>query len=388
MPRVLKRSLFLLPFLLPGLCSAQEAVPQPAGGDTFNPALFTLIGLAVILVFINGVLANVLRQLAQACTEKIRAERRSMVSGKSLLLLLTLSLSAVWAQAQETAEAAAGNTPALISGIPADQFYFLVLLNGFLLLILLVLSALVRMLTRELRGIPAKAHIPRRIFKRNFLDLLNKSVDVNQESDILMDHDYDGIRELDNDLPPWWKWGFVLTIISAAIYMGYYHMAGGPGQVEEYRMAMARAEEEQRIYLANAANNVDEHSVTLVTDAGELAGAEAIFQTACAACHAKDGGGGVGPNLTDKFWMHGGGLKEIFKSIKYGWPDKGMKSWKDDYSPKQIAALASYIENLKGSSPAVPKAPQGEPEQTAAPDSSTAAAVPVPAADPSSSGTL
>jgi cytochrome c oxidase cbb3-type subunit 3 len=103
----------------------------------------------------------------------------------------------------------------------------------------------------------------------------------------------------------------------------------------------------------------------MLDEAGIASGAT-IFQTACAACHAKDGGGGVGPNLTDEYWLHGGSLSDVFKSIKYGWPDKGMKSWKDDFSPKQIAELTSYIKSIKGTKPAAPKEKQGEIYQEAA----------------------
>ena len=90
-----------------------------------------------------------------------------------------------------------------------------------------------------------------------------------------------------------------------------------------------------------------------------LAGGQKIFSTACTPCHLADGGGSVGPNLTDDYWIHGNTIQDIFKTIKYGYPEKGMKSWQEDYTPAQIAQLASFIKSLQGTHPAKPKEPQG-----------------------------
>ena len=123
---------------------------------------------------------------------------------------------------------------------------------------------------------------------------------------------------------------------------------------------MQEAEQQREAYLAKAKNNVDENTVKQLTDASDLDAGKKAFTTMCAACHAADGGGGVGPNLTDEYWLHGGSVKDIFKTITYGWPDKGMKSWKDDYSPLQIQQLTSYVMSLHGTKPATPKEAQGE----------------------------
>ena len=137
-------------------------------------------------------------------------------------------------------------------------------------------------------------------------------------------------------------------------------------------MAMKEADEQRTVYLAKAKNNVDENTVTQLTDASDLDAGKKVFTTMCAACHAPDGGGTVGPNLTDDYWLHGGGVKDVFKTITYGWPDKGMKSWKDDYSPLQIQQIASYVLSLHGTKPATPKEPQGtlyKPSEAPATDS-------------------
>lgn len=189
---------------------------------------------------------------------------------------------------------------------------------------------------------------------------LNSFKPVEQEADIDLGHDYDGIRELDNRLPPWWLYGFYACVVFAVVYLWRYHVSHtAPSSEQEYQLAMQEADERKAAYLAKAASNVDEHSVKLLTDAGDLAAGQRIFETACFACHGKAGEGGVGPNLTDAYWLHGGSVNDIFKTIKYGVPEKGMKSWRDDYSPSQIAQIASYIHSLKGSNPPNGKAPQG-----------------------------
>src|SRR5690606_23787736 len=112
-------------------------------------------------------------------------------------------------------------------------------------------------------------------------------------------------------LPPWWKYGFVFTIVFACGYMWYYHVHGGPNQIDEYTAALKKAEKEKAAYMAKAGNAVDETNVTLIDDKTALADAATIFKNTCAACHREDGGGMVGPNLTDNYWLHGGSLQDV-----------------------------------------------------------------------------
>jgi len=183
---------------------------------------------------------------------------------------------------------------------------------------------------------------------------------MKEEAQIDLGHNYDGIRELDNRLPPWWLYGFYVCIIFAAIYLYRYHVAhSAPLSAEELKNEMVKADSAKAQYLRTSANNVDENTVKLLTDVNDLDAARKIFSTVCAACHRPDGGGLIGPNLTDDYWLHGGSIKDVFKTIKYGWPEKGMQSWKDVYSPVQIAQLASYVKSLRGTNPPNPKEPQG-----------------------------
>jgi cytochrome c oxidase cbb3-type subunit 3 len=191
--------------------------------------------------------------------------------------------------------------------------------------------------------------------------LFTKAIPLEKEADHVLDHDYDGIRELDNALPPWWKYGFYITILVAVIYLLRFHVwHTGPTPEQEYNTEMATAAKQIEEYRKKAGDMVDEKTVTLA-DAAGIAEGKKIFQSNCFACHGAKGEGGVGPNLTDNYWLHGGTINEVFKTIKYGVPEKGMQSWEKTYSPSEIRDLASYVKSLAGTNPPNAKAPQGEP---------------------------
>lgn len=190
---------------------------------------------------------------------------------------------------------------------------------------------------------------------------LTNAVPLEQESTIILNHDYDGIKELDNHLPPWWTYLFYTTAVFAVVYMFIYHVSGSmPLQTAEYNMEIALAAEIKAQNRSETKSDIDEANVTLSDNPSDLKKGAKIYQQQCAACHKSQGEGGIGPNLTDDYWLHGGSFKEIFATIKYGVPDKGMISWKPLLSPVQMRAVASYIKTLKGSNPPNAKAPQGE----------------------------
>ncbi|NBL64034.1 c-type cytochrome [Flavobacterium sp. NST-5] len=181
------------------------------------------------------------------------------------------------------------------------------------------------------------------------------------ENEILLHHDYDGIQELDNDLPPWWKNLFYACIIFGVIYMAKYHIFGSPSQSEEFQVEMAEAKLAVEEYKKNAKDLIDAESVTLLTDASEIAAGKKVFETNCVACHRPDGGGSIGPNLTDEHWILGGGIKNIFHTISEGGRDgKGMVAWKGTLKPSEIQQVASYVISLKGTNPTDAKAPEGD----------------------------
>jgi len=192
-----------------------------------------------------------------------------------------------------------------------------------------------------------------------FRRAITKTTPVETEHELLLDHDYDGIRELDSKVPPWFLWLFYISIFFAVVYMLDYHVLNSsPLQDEEYQLQVQQAEVE-RAALINSGAFLNEESVTLLTDPAALDEGKQIFTTNCVACHAADGGGLVGPNLTDDYWIHGGGIKNIFKVIKYGVVAKGMISWQSQLNPKQMQDVASYVISLHGTTPANPKQQEG-----------------------------
>ena len=359
-------SLVTLLLLLPAIGFAAAAETETKGSE-YNMTLISLVSLVIILLFVIGVLANTLRQLSFSVKEKIYKDRKA-ASGiaKTVLMLIVCSLPALHSFAAAAAEPATpAATPAVtaIAGIPVMDYYVLITMLIVELTVIFALVIFIRILLRrltvklELQIAEKEAEAKKSWFWDNF----NQAVPVEKEKDLLLDHNYDGIQELDNSLPPWWKYGFYLTIIVGIIYIYRFHVShDGPSPQEEYAAEMQKGEEDKAAYLAHSANNVDEKTVTRLTDAGSISAGHDIFTKNCAPCHLPDGGGNVGPNLTDDYWLHGGGIADIFKSIKYGWQDKGMKSWKDDLSPKEIQEVASFIKSIHGSHPATPKAPQGE----------------------------
>jgi len=185
---------------------------------------------------------------------------------------------------------------------------------------------------------------------------------IEEEKEIILDHNYDGIRELDNNLPPWWVYMFYATIVFGIIYLARFHVFDGYTQNMEYEQEVAEAQIAIEAYKKTAKGLVDANTVELLTDATDIKAGEAVFTSNCVACHMADGGGGIGPNLTDEYWILGGGIKNVFHTISEGGRDgKGMIAWKQTLKPAQIAQVASYIlTEINGTTPANPKAAEGD----------------------------
>ncbi|UKM63555.1 c-type cytochrome [Flavobacteriaceae bacterium GSB9] len=196
--------------------------------------------------------------------------------------------------------------------------------------------------------------------KKIYLKLLGQKP-IEKEGEIILDHNYDGIKELDNSLPPWWLYGFYASIIFAAAYLLRYHVFDGEGQFDELETELAQAKIDLEEYKKTAKDLVDFNTVEILTDAADLKAGETIFNENCVACHKADGGGGIGPNLTDQYWILGGGIKNVFKTISEGGRSgKGMIAWKQNLKPYEMAQVASYVLQFQGTTPAEPKAPQGD----------------------------
>ena len=330
-----------------------------------NPLVQLLVVIIITLLVAIGVLAYTVMGAAQIYLRKYESYKKDSAT-KALLLVFAMLLSSGLLSAQ-TAGADSTVTAAVVTpnmgGLSDTALWALLSVIGLEFLVLLwLLFHLKSLLKFEFENVESAKEVPAKK-PSSFLvwwDNINKFKPVHEEADIDLGHDYDGIRELDNRLPPWWLYGFYVCIVFAGVYLYRNHVShAAPSSKEELTMSLEAAAIEKEAYLKKAANKVDENTVTYLTDASALEAGKKIFTTTCAACHAADGGGMVGPNLTDNYWIHGGRIADIFKTIKYGWPEKGMKSWQEDYSPVQIAQLASYVKSLTGTKPAKAKEPQG-----------------------------
>lgn len=351
---------------------AKGAAGPPPVSSLENPLALTLIIMIAVLAIVVVLLAWVVNGAADVFITKYKKERAG--AGSAAMLLVLLSLLAPPAMAQDAAETGAA-VSTTIGGLDKTTFYFL---TGVLFLEVIAILYMLYNLQLLIRAekvksteeIAAAARAP----KENWWTKLNKFRPVEQEADIDLGHDYDGIRELDNKLPPWWLYGFYLCIIFAVVYLWRFHVSHtGPSSKEEFQIAMAKADKEKEEFLKKSASNVDENTVVML-DASGIAAGQATYITNCAACHGKLGEGTVGPNLTDDYWLHGGKINDIFKTIKYGVPEKGMRAWQEDLSPVKIAQVASFIKSIHGTNPPNPKEKQGEPyTEEAAPAAKPAA---------------
>ncbi len=177
------------------------------------------------------------------------------------------------------------------------------------------------------------------------------------EAALLLDHEYDGIRELDNQLPGWWLWLFYLSILFSIVYLTYYHVLG-----PQYSSQAAYEEEVARAHAAGLGIHYEAWGpdVEPVADAESLAVGQQVFVSQCAVCHGQLGEGLIGPNFTDDFFLHGPTFADTVRTIEEGVPEKGMISWKTQLSREEVRSVASYIKNLEGTDPPNQKAPEGE----------------------------
>lgn len=215
------------------------------------------------------------------------------------------------------------------------------------------------------RGIELKpeAQVEKESIFKKVYDKAWDLIPMEKEGEIDLGHDYDGIRELDNRLPPWWVYTFYLTIVIGIGYLYVYELSDiGLTQNQEYEVAMEEAQIQKRKFMFAQANAVNEENVVAVTDAKALEDAQGMFNMKCASCHGTEGQGlqGLGPNFADQYWKNGGGVKNIFSTIKYGVPEKGMIAWKNQMLASDIQKLASYILTFEGTNPPNPKDPEGE----------------------------
>lgn len=317
------------------------------GEGGLNDTSLTYILVAMILAQVA--LLYVISSVFKSLTGNVNLWKKYLpksVSTGALTLILLLSGSSVFAQD--------GTSQLFV--LDSSLEILLISINGFLLLVIAILLLNVKKIIGSLKADVDENEVAEEAGLFDSIGLTD-AIPIENENDILLDHDYDGIHELDNNLPPWWLWGFYITIFFAIIYMWYYftpeHSSVGDN---EYVAEMKLAEEEA----AERGASVDENSVVLLTAEADIAAGKEIFSTNCVACHLANGGGSVGPNLTDEFWKHGGGIKNVFHTIKYGVPEKGMIAWESQLSPTDMQKVASFVLSLQGTNPEGGKAPEGD----------------------------
>lgn len=257
-----------------------------------------------------------------------------------------------------------GNQPAFLKYPVVIAFLILVLLV--IIAIEAVVSALENVMLQKLEGKAKAAFLAQKnktlqfIWLKNTYNKLLGQKPMEQEAEIVLDHNYDGIKELDNDLPPWWLYAFYISIVFAVVYLVRFHVLNGDNQLDELETEIAEARTAIEAYKKTAKNLVDINTVKLLTDTRDLGAGKVVFETNCVACHMADGGGGIGPNLTDEYWVLGGDIKHVFKTISEGGRSgKGMIAWKSQLKPLQMAQVASYVLSLQGTIPANPKPQEG-----------------------------
>lgn len=355
-----KRSKYILGLLIALLFTFQPAwaggPPEPSVFS--NPLALILMILMIILLIVIAILANILIGAADVKLKK-RKESKNLITGIILFLLL-MPGSSLFAQTVPATTTTAAKT---IGDMPAATFYLMATVIFLELLVIIVMLINIKLLLKAekeklLVAEAAPEAVIAKVPKLSWWDRMNKLRPVSQEAELDLGHEYDGIRELNNKLPPWWIYGFYLTILFAAVYLWRFHVShNGPSSKQEYETSVTKAALKTEAYLKAKGDLVDENTVTLLTGANDLAEGKAIYMKSCVACHTETGAGNIGPNLTDDFWIHGNDIKSIFKTIRYG--INAMPQWQNAYSNKEMAQVASYIKTLRGTNPPNPKAPQG-----------------------------
>ncbi len=318
--------------------------------DIPTDGILVLMGVTTLILLV--ILLSLMRIVRRSIVAKRPEIGQALKKGTSVILLIFISqLAMAQDSAEPLAEAATQSTGWF--GLPVWVWvvYFLTI-------------------TLELAGIAAFIKIinevnfpkdPSVVKRKSWFSKLSGAVTEEEAADLDMNHDYDGISELDNRIPQWWLYTFYFTILFGVVYM--YRMFGNhaiPTQYEQLEQSIAEARIEQRKRDEAAGGAIDENSVKLVGESG-IQNGQSLFYANCRACHGDQAqGAAVGPNLTDEYWLHGGSIQDVFHSIKAGWPDKGMQSWSAILSPSEMQDVASYIMSVQGTNPPGARGPQGE----------------------------
>lgn len=328
----------------------------PAVAEKIDRPIYEELGvsptvLASIMVIITALLVGFVISLASSANNILEYKRSKMKDGlKTILVLFGVFLAPdIFA-----GEIPAGAKYEYVFPFPDSAFWTFLTFDIILVMIILYLNGVIRGVLSEYK-VPAKLNLFARWNQK-----MTDAVPVEDEGSILLDHDYDGIKELDNNLPPWWKYGFYITIVWAVIYLFYYNVFNvGLLQEQEYLTAMEEGEREVAEYKRLHPVLINADNVTLLEDPTSIARGEQIYTDYCKTCHMENGRGGAGPNLTDNTWIYGGDIKTVFTTISAG-TTNGMAKWGDIIKADEIQFVASYILQLKLVAPPEGKLPEGK----------------------------
>jgi len=318
-------------------------------GIADSTLLFLMLGFIALLLAIISALSNSIKSLSKPVLDQTSRKENA---AKTILLLAGLGTAG--------AAQAANSSPILPDFVMTDEIFWL--LSTVILFQVAVIFILFNSLQTLIKLERGESFEEEEAKEDLFASLsLTDRVPVEEEEAIMMDHEYDGIRELDNNLPPWWKYMFYATILFGVVYMVRIYITGDmPSSHEEYMAQVEEAVAMKAEMMAEATDLVTEDNVVYLVDAPTLDKGAAIYKGNCATCHGQLGEGGAGPNLTDQYWIHGGNIKNVFSTIKYGVAAKGMIAWESQFTPEQMQSVASFVLSLQGTSPPNGKAPQGE----------------------------
>ena len=315
----------------------------------YNLTVFNwLLFLTVILVVVIIVLSGSIIVFVKSDYFKQKVAEKSNTAIIAIILTVGALFSSFNASALTFIRAGEGEKDGPWLLVENMDLYGLLTINIVLLFVVVYLRNLFNQMvamTKKEAELTAEQPILAETFTK-INAILTDAVPIEEEYKILLDHEYDGIQELDNNLPPWWVWGFVACIIFAFVYLINYHVLGVSDlQIKAYEKEMDQAQKEIDAYLSIMAMNVDETNATLMTEKSDLATGKTIFDNNCTICHKSKGEGDVGPNLTDKMWVYGYDVKDIFYSVKKGRP-AGMPEHASKLNPIQIQQVSSYVLSL------------------------------------------
>jgi cytochrome c oxidase cbb3-type subunit 3 len=342
-----------------GAAAAVEVKIVPNYEENLN-IFYALLAVTLVLILAILMLTNSIMSLIKSDVFKNKLKEKEDKNGSNLGKIITILVVGLGllvpmdSFALEFVSGGESKEKSLWLIVENADIYALLIINFLLLFVVFYLKRLFNSFYRMAYPETVKT---RKEKTKKVTKVLTDAVAIEDEASILMDHEYDGIRELDNNLPPWWVWGFYITIFFAIIYLLNFHVFKTSDLQEvAYKKEMAQAQKDIDAYLKSQAMNVDETNVTKLDDATALAEGKNIFVTNCAVCHKDNGAGDIGPNLTDKFWIYGNDIKDVFKTVKNGTPN-GMPDHASKLNPIQLQQVSSFILSLK---PVAGKEPQGK----------------------------